>query len=107
MGYGIKLKKLDMYVNVSPSANFNRSVNSINGQINNSNNLNSNFSVYLSKSEKKYDINLNNTFSNSRNSTSQNNEVKSFNTIIGIRYWGLFFRENGKFRQIVCSSKNS
>jgi hypothetical protein len=33
MGYGIKLKKLGMYVNVSPSANFNRSVNSINGQI--------------------------------------------------------------------------
>jgi hypothetical protein len=52
MGYGIKLKKLDMYVNVSPSANFNRSVNSINGQINNSNNLNSNFSVYKSKGKK-------------------------------------------------------
>jgi hypothetical protein len=47
MGYGIKLKKLDMYVNVSPSANFNRSVNSINGQINNSNNLNSNFSCIV------------------------------------------------------------
>ena len=97
MGYGIKLKKLDMYVNVSPSANFNRSVNSINGQINNSNNLNSNFSVYLSKSkEKKYDINLNNTFSNSRNSTSQNNEVKSFNTNnLGLDI-GVYFREKWK-----------
>ena len=97
MGYGIKLKKLDMYVNVSPSANFNRTVNSINGKINNSNNLNSNFSVYLSKSkDKKYDINLNNTFSNSRNSTSQNDEVKSFNTNnLGLDI-GVYFREKWK-----------
>lgn len=97
MGYGIKIKKLDMYVNVSPSANFNRSVNSINGQINNSNNLNSNFSVYLSKSkEKKYDINLSNTFSNSRNSTSQNDEVKSFNTNnLGLDI-GVYFSKNWK-----------
>ncbi|WP_338646758.1 outer membrane beta-barrel protein [Flavobacterium sp. KS-LB2] len=97
MGYGFKVKKIDMYVNFSPSVNYNKSVNSINKQINNSNILNSNFSVYLNKSkDKKYDINLSNTFSNSRNSTSQNNEVKSFNTNnLGLDI-GVYFREKWK-----------
>ena len=81
MGYGFKIKKIDLQVNLSPSASYNRSVNSINNKINNSTTLNSAFSVYLSKSkEKKYDINLSNSFSNSRNSTTQNDEIKSFNT---------------------------
>lgn len=97
MGYGFKVKKMNMYVNLSPSVNYNKSVNSINRQINNSNILSSNFSVYLNKSkEKKYDINLSNTFSNSRNSTSQNNEVKSFNTNnLGLDL-AVYFREKWK-----------
>ena len=97
MGYGFKVKKMNMYVNLSPSVNYNKSVNSINRQINNSNILSSNFSVYLNKSkEKKYDINLSNTFSNSRNSTSQNNEVKSFNTNnLGLDV-AVYFREKWK-----------
>lgn len=97
MGYGFKVKKMNMYVNLSPSVNYNKSVNSINKQINNSNILSSNFSVYLNKSkEKKYDINLSNTFSNSRNSTSQNNEVKSFNTNnLGLDV-AVYFREKWK-----------
>jgi hypothetical protein len=97
MGYGFKVKKMNMYVNLSPSVNYNKSVNSINNQINNSNILSSNFSVYLNKSkEKKYDINLSNTFSNSRNSTSQNNEVKSFNTNnLGLDV-AVYFREKWK-----------
>ncbi|RKS94843.1 outer membrane receptor protein involved in Fe transport [Flavobacterium limicola] len=97
MGYGFKVKKINMYVNLSPSINYNKSVNSINKQINNSNILSSNFSVYLNKSkEKKYDINLSNTFSNSRNSTSQNNEVKSFNTNnLGLDL-AVYFREKWK-----------
>ncbi|WP_167400560.1 outer membrane beta-barrel family protein [Flavobacterium psychrolimnae] len=97
MGYGFKVKKINMYVNLSPSVNYNKSVNSINRQINNSNILSSNFSVYLNKSkEKKYDINLSNTFSNSRNSTSQNNEVKSFNTNnLGLDV-AVYFREKWK-----------
>ncbi|MBG6063382.1 hypothetical protein IWX83_003192 [Flavobacterium sp. CG_9.1] len=97
MGYGFKVKKMNMYVNLSPSINYNKSVNSINRQINNSNILSSNFSVSLNKSkEKKYDINLSNTFSNSRNSTSQNNEVKSFNTNnLGLDV-AVYFREKWK-----------
>ena len=97
MGYGFKVKKMGMYVNLGPSVNYNKSVNSINNQINNSNILNSNFSVYLNKTkEKKYDINLSNTFSNSRNSTSQNNEVKSFNTNnLGLDV-AVYFREKWK-----------
>lgn len=97
MGYGFKVKKTGMYVNLGPSVNYNKSVNSINNQINNSNILNSNFSVYLNKTkEKKYDINLSNTFSNSRNSTSQNNEVKSFNTNnLGLDV-AVYFREKWK-----------
>ncbi|MBB1192438.1 hypothetical protein DNC80_01990 [Flavobacterium sp. SOK18b] len=97
MGYGFKIKKIDLSVNLSPSANFNRSVNSINNKINNSNTLNSSFSIYLNKSkEKKYDISLNNSFSNSRNATSQNNEVKSFNTNnLGLDV-AVYFREKWK-----------
>ena len=37
MGYGFKVKKMGMYVNLGPSVNYNKSVNSINNQINNSN----------------------------------------------------------------------
>ena len=35
---------------------------------------------YFKSKEKKYDINLSNSFSNSRNTTTQNAEIKSFNT---------------------------
>ena len=81
IGYGFKIKKYDLQVNLNPSLNYNKSVISINNAANTSNNLNSNFSLSLSKSvEKKYDFNINNEFGNNRNSTSQNNEIKSFNT---------------------------
>ncbi|MCZ8196538.1 MAG: hypothetical protein O9267_02880, partial [Flavobacterium sp.] len=53
----------------------------INNTLSNSKNINSNLSIYLSKSkEKKYEYYINNQFSNNRNSTSLNNEVKSFNS---------------------------
>ena len=43
--------------------------------------MNTTFSASLSKAaDKKYDISINNEFVNSRNSTTQNNEIKSFNT---------------------------
>ena len=49
--------------------------------MNNSKNLNSNLSINLSKSvEKKYEFSINNQFSNNQNSTSQNDETKSFNS---------------------------
>jgi hypothetical protein len=96
-GYGFKVKKIDLYVNLNPSLNYNKSVLSINNKINNSNTLNSGFSIYLSKfKEKKYEFSLNNNFSNNRNSTSQNNEIKSFNTNnLGLDI-GVYFREKWK-----------
>lgn len=97
IGYGFKLKKLDLQVSLNPNINFNKSVNSINLSTNDSKTLNSGFSVYLNKSKaKKYDISLSNNFSNSRNSTSQNDEVKSFNTNnLGLDI-GVYFREKWK-----------
>ncbi|PXY44946.1 outer membrane beta-barrel protein [Flavobacterium hydrophilum] len=92
-GYGFKVKKLDLYVNLNPSLNYNKSVLSINNKINDTKNLNSGFRVYLSKfKEKKYEFSLSNNFSNNRNTTSQNDEVKSFNTNelnldIGVYFW--------------------
>ncbi|TDE31535.1 hypothetical protein E0I61_02215 [Flavobacterium ranwuense] len=96
-GYGFKIKKIDLHVNLNPSVNYNKSVLSINNKINNSNTLNSGFSIYLNKSkEKKYEFSLSNYFSNNRNSTSQNDEIKSFNTNnLGLDI-GVYFREKWK-----------
>ncbi|NRT14431.1 hypothetical protein HNP99_000771 [Flavobacterium sp. 28A] len=79
-GYGFKIKKFDMSVNLSPNFNYNKSVISINDVISDTKTLNSGLSIYLNKSkEKKYDFSLRNSFSNTRNVTSQNDEVKSYN----------------------------
>lgn len=96
-GYGFKIKKIDLYVNLNPSLNYNKSVLSINNKINNSNTLNSGFSVYLNKfKEKKYEFSLSNNFSNNRSTTSQNDEIKSFNTNnLGLDI-GIYFREKWK-----------
>ena len=84
-------------MNLNPSLSYNKSVISINNKINNSNNLNSGFSVYLNKSkEKKYEFSLSNSFSNNRNSTSQNDEIKSFNTNNLSLDMGIYFREKWK-----------
>lgn len=96
-GYGFKVKKIDLYINLNPSLNYSKSVLSINNKINNSNTLNSGFSIYLNKfKEKKYEFSLNNNFSNNRNSTSQNDEVKSFNTNNLALDIGVYFREKWK-----------
>ena len=97
IGYGFKLKKLDLQVSLNPNINYNKSVNSINLSTNDSKTLNSGFAVYLNKSKaKKYDISLSNNFSNSRNATSQNDEIKSFNTNnLGLDI-GVYFREKWK-----------
>jgi hypothetical protein len=96
-GYGFKVKKIDLYVNLNPSLNYNKSVLSINNKINSSNTLNSGFAIYLSKfKEKKYEFSLNNNFSNNRNTTSQNDQKKSFNTNnLGLDI-GVYFREKWK-----------
>ena len=70
-----------MQVGLNPSLSYNKSISSINSNEYSSNNLNSNLSVNLSKSvEKKYEIDINNEFSNNYNSTSLNNDIKSFNS---------------------------
>lgn len=96
-GYGSKFKKLNIDYNVNPSFGYSKSINSINNIENTSNNLNSNLSIYLSKSvEKKYDINLNNEFGNNRNSTTQNDEIKSFYTNKTSISVGIFIKEKWK-----------
>lgn len=81
MGYGFKIKKFDMDAGINPSISYNKSIISINNVLSDSKNIDSNFSVYLSKTkEKSYEFYINNQFSNNRNSTSLNNEVKSFNS---------------------------
>lgn len=96
-GYGFKVKKIDLYVNLNPTLNYNKSVLSINNKINNSNTLNSGFGVSLSKfKEKRYEFNLNNYLSNNRSSTSQNDEIKSFNTNNLSLDIGVYFREKWK-----------
>ncbi|CAD0006267.1 TonB-dependent receptor [Flavobacterium salmonis] len=96
-GYGFKVKKIDLYVNLNPSLNYNKYVLSINNKINNSNTLNSGFGIYLNKfKEKKYEFSLSNNFSNNRNSTSQNDEIKSFNTNNLSLEIGVYFREKWK-----------
>lgn len=97
VGYGFKIKKIDLSINLNPSVSYNKSVLSINNKINNSKTLNSGFSVYLYKSkEKKYDFNLSNNFSNNRNSTSQNDQIKSFNTNNLSLDIGVYYREKWK-----------
>ena len=96
-GYGFKIKKIDLQVNLNPSVNYNKSVLSINSKTSNSNTLNSGFSIYLNKSkEKKYELSLSNRFSNNRNSTSLNDEIKSFNTNNLDLDIGVYFREKWK-----------
>jgi hypothetical protein len=96
-GYGFKIKKLALNINLNPSVSYNKSVISINNIINDSKTLNSGFSMYLNKSkEKKYDISLSNNFSNNRNTTSLNDEIKSFNTNNFSLDIGVYFREKWK-----------
>jgi hypothetical protein len=96
-GYGLKIKKIDLDVNFNPSFGYTKSVISINNLENTSNNLSSNFSVYLSKSvEKKYDININNEFSNNRNSTTQNDLIRSFSSNNFSLSIGVYIKEKWK-----------
>ncbi len=80
-GYGFKIKKVNLQVNVNPTISYNKSIISINSVKSDTKILNSGLSLGLSKEEeKKYSFSINNQFSNNRNSTTQNNETTSFNT---------------------------
>ncbi|MDG2433110.1 outer membrane beta-barrel protein [Flavobacterium sp.] len=97
LGYGFKVKKIDLSVNLSPSVYYTKTVQSINNNLSSAKNLNSGFSIYLNKSkDKKYDFSLSNRFANNRNTTSQNDVVKSFNTNTLSVESGVYFREKWK-----------
>ncbi|MDQ5928879.1 MAG: hypothetical protein QG594_657 [Bacteroidota bacterium] len=81
LGYGFKVKKLDIGVFLAPNLNYNKTVISINNVLSDSKTLNTGFEIYLRKEKaKKYDFGLSNEFSNNKNTTSQNNEIKSYYT---------------------------
>jgi Outer membrane protein beta-barrel family len=80
-GIGMKLKKLDVRVGLNPNISYSKFADVINSKTSFSQTLNSGLSVYLSKSkDKKYDISLSENFNHNRNTTSQNNTIKKFNT---------------------------
>lgn len=96
-GYGLKIKKLDLNAQFSPFFGFNKSALSINDKISSAENLNTGFSIYLYKfKQKRYDINLSNRFTINRSTTTQNSEIKSFNTNSLNAEVGVYFAEKWK-----------
>lgn len=96
-GFGYKIKKIDLNVNLNPNFNYDKSVVSINSQLFDSKNSNSGFGISVNKEkEKKYSFALSNRFTNTRNSTTQNDEVKSFNTNNISLDAGVYFSKNWK-----------
>lgn len=80
-GTWFKIKKLNLQAGVNPNIGFNKIANIINNKNSFSRTLNSGLSLSLSKSaDKKYDVSIYNNFSNNRNTTTQNKEIKKFNT---------------------------
>ncbi len=80
-GTWFKIKKLGLQAGINPNVSFNKMANVVNEKNSFSKTLNTGLSLYLSKFEdKKYDVSINNNFSNNRNTTTQNNDIKKFNT---------------------------
>ncbi len=96
-GYGLKIKKFDVRADFRPSFSYNKSILSINEKMGSAKNLSSGLSVYLSKfKQKQYDISLSNQFSFNRNSTTQNSDIRSFNTNNLNLDIGVYFAEKWK-----------
>ena len=80
-GFGFKLKKLDLRMEIGPNANYNHSTDIINTENNTSKYLNAGFNVYMSKTkDKKYDLSLSNNFSYNSNTTQQYNQKIKYRT---------------------------
>jgi hypothetical protein len=80
-GFGRKIKKLDMRVNLNPNVNYNHSTQIINGLSSFSKNLNAGLGIYLSKSKDKvYDITLFDNFAYNRNITEQYSSKINYTT---------------------------
>lgn len=78
-GFGMKVKKLNMNVNLQPNFNFNRFADVINGNTSFSNTLRGGMGIWINKTkDKKYDFSLGNDVSYNRNKTSQNNNINKF-----------------------------
>jgi hypothetical protein len=80
-GFGFKIKKLDMNVDLNPNANYSKFADVINGRTSFSKTLNAGMGLRLSKfKEKKYDFSIGDEFSYNSNRTSQTNAVNTFYT---------------------------
>ncbi|HJR99872.1 MAG TPA: outer membrane beta-barrel protein [Flavobacterium sp.] len=96
-GYGFKIKKIDLRTDFNPFVGYNKTILSINDKMGSAKNLNTGLGIYLNKSkQKQYDISLSNRFAFNRNSTTQNSEIKSFNTNNLNLDIGVYFAEKWK-----------
>ena len=81
MGIGMKLKKLDLRLYLSPTAAYNHFTEIINGANSTTKNLNAGMGLYLSKfKDKRYEINISNQYRYNSNSTQQFNTVIKYST---------------------------
>lgn len=80
-GFGFKLKKANIRLNVSPNANYSRFADVINSQVSFANTLNGGLSLNISKSkDKKYDVSIDNNFSENYNKNAQTKTSNTFFT---------------------------
>ncbi|MFN8243497.1 MAG: TonB dependent receptor [Ferruginibacter sp.] len=78
-GTGMKLKKLDMRINIGPQFSYNRYADVYNGLKTFSKVLALGFNIYLNKSkEKKYELSLYNDFTYNNNKNSRSSSVSHF-----------------------------
>jgi hypothetical protein len=115
-GFGVKLKKLDLRLNVSPSLSYNKYADIINNKKSFSETIAPGGSIGLSKSkEKKYDIYLQNYFTYNSNTTSQNNtkihyisNTLSVNATIYVKkVWSLINEYEFNSRQKTFATDNN
>lgn len=80
-GFGFKLKKLNINLDISPSFDYNRYVEMINNEKSYSKSFNPSLSISLSKEKaKKYDIYIANSFDYNWNSTAQSKSIVHYYT---------------------------
>ncbi|HMT96597.1 MAG TPA: outer membrane beta-barrel family protein, partial [Ferruginibacter sp.] len=80
-GLGIKLKKADIRLNLSPNLNYNRFADIINSQLSFSKTFSGGLGLDLQKSkENKYDLSLGNSFNISSNTNSQSNTRSKYSS---------------------------
>jgi hypothetical protein len=115
-GFGFKLKKINMNINLQPNFNYSKFADVINGKTSFSRTTNVGMGLYMNKSkEKKYDFSIGNDFSYNRNTTSQNNTINNFftntasfnSTIYYKKVWSLITDYNFFARQKTVQFANN